>query len=67
MLIALLKLFYVVKIKRKTFFKLYTKILFHCLNINPDSPLSSNDIKLEEYQLQNLSFSQCSCFAAWQV
>jgi len=43
--------------------KVYTKILLHCPNINIDSLLSSNCVKLEKQQLRNLSFLQrCCCY-----
>jgi hypothetical protein len=38
----------VLKCKEKTFYKVHIKILFHSSNVNTDSALSSNRVKLEE-------------------
>jgi hypothetical protein len=35
---------------------MYPKILFHYSNLNTNSPVLSNCIKLGEWQLQNLRF-----------
>ena len=40
---------------------MYTKILFHCSNINTDSPLSSNRVKVEKKHFRNLSFHSTPC------
>jgi hypothetical protein len=32
--------------KKEDTYKVYTKIIFHCSNINADSPLSSKQVKL---------------------
>jgi hypothetical protein len=37
---------------------MYPKLIFHCSNINTNSLVSSNYIKLEKQQLQNLRFPQ---------
>ena len=46
----------------KNIYKLRTKtgLLFLCSNINTDSPLSSNCVKLEKLQVRNLRFLQRS-------
>jgi hypothetical protein len=43
------------KVKKITY-KMYAKILFHCSNINTDSPLPSNRVKIEKKHFRNWSF-----------
>ena len=43
------------KVKKITY-KIYAKILFHCSNINTDSSLSSNRVRVEKKHFRNLSF-----------
>jgi len=50
----------------KNIYEVYAKI-FHCSNINTDSPLSSNGDELEKYHLRNLRVTQYCCFPGWQV
>ena len=45
----------VFKVKKITY-KMYAKILFHCSNINTDSPLPSNRVKVEKKHFRDWSF-----------
>jgi hypothetical protein len=58
---ALLKLFQMCLKVKKIAYKMCTKILFHCSNINTDSPLSSNRVKVEKKHFRNLSFHSTPC------
>jgi len=40
----------------ESIYKVYTKVLFHCSNINTDSAPSSNSVQLQKQQLRNLRF-----------
>jgi hypothetical protein len=64
---ARVKTSYPVEVRTPNIYKMYTKILSHCWNMNTDSPQSSNRVKLEKQQLRNLRFPLRCCFAGLQT